>query len=219
MSSESLVPPSTTTTQNKDPPASAASFAHEARQLTQDEIAKLLSDRQLVSPFRQTKLEIDAKKNWDLFYKRNLDKFFRDRHWTTREFEELLRLPQMRMMSNSPEHGNRRLNLLEAGCGVGNFIWPLVKLGLPFTYYACDFSPVALDIFKKNELYDEEQFGAVFQADLSRPGAISEKLETGVRFHVVSLIFVLSAIHPEKMVTALKNVAEVSLRRLHFFVN
>lgn len=192
---------------NSDSPSSsptAQTFAHEARQLTEDEIAKLCADRQLVAPFRQTKLETDAKKNWDLFYKRNLDKFFRDRHWTTREFEELLRLPQMNTSDG------KRLNLLEAGCGVGNFIWPLIKLELPFTYYACDFSPVALDLFKSNELYDEQTFGGfVFQADLSKAGAIAEKVDAGLRFHVVSLIFVLSAIHPEKMATALRNVAEV----------
>ena len=36
------------------------------------------------------KLETDARKNWDLFYKRNETKFFKDRHWTTREFQELI---------------------------------------------------------------------------------------------------------------------------------
>jgi hypothetical protein len=44
----------------------------------------------LVSEFRAVKLETEAKKSWDLFYKRNQTKFFKDRHWTTREFQELL---------------------------------------------------------------------------------------------------------------------------------
>ena len=35
-------------------------------------------------------METDARKNWDLFYKRNETKFFKDRHWTTREFQELI---------------------------------------------------------------------------------------------------------------------------------
>lgn len=43
----------------------------------------------LVSDFKQIKLEKEAQKNWDLFYKRNSTNFFKDRHWTTREFEEL----------------------------------------------------------------------------------------------------------------------------------
>lgn len=39
--------------------------------------------------FKKNKLEIDAKRNWDIFYKRNTTNFFKDRQWTTREFEEL----------------------------------------------------------------------------------------------------------------------------------
>ena len=44
------------------------SFGHEARQLTDEEIAKLISDKEIIAPFRQQKLEKDAKKNWDCMY-------------------------------------------------------------------------------------------------------------------------------------------------------
>ncbi|KAJ3414578.1 Methyltransferase-like protein 6 [Chytridiales sp. JEL 0842] len=37
----------------------------------------------------QEKLRKEAGKNWDLFYKRNTTNFFKDRHWTWREFPEL----------------------------------------------------------------------------------------------------------------------------------
>ena len=57
--------------------------------LNQEESHKLPIDQTLVSEFKQMKLEKDAQKNWDLFYKRNTTNFFKDRHWTTREFEEL----------------------------------------------------------------------------------------------------------------------------------
>lgn len=57
--------------------------------LTKEEKEKLKNDRVLVSEFKQQKLEVDAQKNWDLFYKRNSTHFYKDRHWTTREFEEL----------------------------------------------------------------------------------------------------------------------------------
>lgn len=60
-----------------------------ARVLTQEELDRLGGERALVSEFKQMKLEKDALKNWDLFYKRNTTNFFKDRHWTTREFEEL----------------------------------------------------------------------------------------------------------------------------------
>lgn len=64
------------------------SQSHVARELTEQELTKLLADVNLVSEFKQNKLEIEAQKNWDLFYKRNTTKFFKDRHWTKREFEE-----------------------------------------------------------------------------------------------------------------------------------
>lgn len=59
-----------------------------SRVLTQEEMDKLGAEV-LVSDFKQIKLEEEAQKNWDLFYKRNTTNFFKDRHWTTREFEEL----------------------------------------------------------------------------------------------------------------------------------
>lgn len=60
-----------------------------ARTASPEEVEKLAHDPVLVSDFKQLKLEQEAQKNWDLFYKRNSTNFFKDRHWTTREFEEL----------------------------------------------------------------------------------------------------------------------------------
>jgi methyltransferase-like protein 6 len=48
------------------------------RTLTPDEEA-LLTKQKEVKPFKKNKLEVDAKKNWDLFYKRNGTNFFKDR--------------------------------------------------------------------------------------------------------------------------------------------
>lgn len=59
------------------------------RVLSPEELHRLADERTLVSDFKQLKLEREAQKNWDLFYKRNSTHFFKDRHWTTREFEEL----------------------------------------------------------------------------------------------------------------------------------
>lgn len=66
------------------------------RVLTQEELDRLGGERTLVSDFKQMKLEKEAQKNWDLFYKRNTTNFFKDRHWTTREFEELKACRQVR---------------------------------------------------------------------------------------------------------------------------
>ena len=60
------------------------------RVLTENERRKLEDNSKIVSDFKQNKLEKEAQKNWDLFYKRNTTNFFKDRHWTTAEFKELL---------------------------------------------------------------------------------------------------------------------------------
>ena len=63
---------------------------HTARTLTEEESAKLEHQNSRIVPtFKQEKLEKEAQKHWDVFYKRNTTKFFKDRHWTTREFEDL----------------------------------------------------------------------------------------------------------------------------------
>ena len=43
----------------------------------------------VVSEWWQSKFERDAAKLWNAFYKRNNDRFFKDRHYLQREFAEL----------------------------------------------------------------------------------------------------------------------------------
>ncbi|XP_037310001.2 tRNA N(3)-methylcytidine methyltransferase METTL6 [Pungitius pungitius] len=150
-----------------------------------------------VSGFKLRKLEEEAQKNWDLFYKRNTTNFFKDRHWTTREFQEL---------EACREFEAQRLVLLEAGCGVGNCLFPLLEDDLNVFVYACDFSPRAVDFVKSNPLYSPERCCA-FQCDLTRDDLRAQVPEGGV--DVVTLIFVLSAIHPDKMQLALHNISRV----------
>ena len=64
-------------------------YQHSIRQLTEEERSKLECDSTHVSDFKKNKLEKEAERNWDLFYKRNSTNFFKDRHWTCREFQEL----------------------------------------------------------------------------------------------------------------------------------
>lgn len=117
-----------------------SNVGHVAKRLTPEEIDRMRAQNsRLVSEFRANQLERDAKKHWDLFYKRNNTRFFKDRHWTTREFDELLGLG-----------GNGSQNvLLEVGCGVGNFIYPLIEDGLKFRrIFACDLSTRAIELLK-----------------------------------------------------------------------
>lgn len=76
-------------------------------------------DTRIISEFQAQKLENLAQKNWDLFYKRNETNFYKDRNWTTREFEELLSLEDGRsrkMLEVSSEYmplnGHTNLSIL-----------------------------------------------------------------------------------------------------------
>ncbi|XP_047624526.1 tRNA N(3)-methylcytidine methyltransferase METTL6 isoform X3 [Phacochoerus africanus] len=124
----------------------------QARVLSSEEEEKLKRDQALVSDFKQQKLEKEAQKNWDLFYKRNSTNFFKDRHWTTREFEELR---------------------------------------------SCR---------EQNPLYDTERCKA-FQCDLTKDDLLEHVPPESV--DVVTLIFVLSAVHPDKMHLVLQNIYKV----------
>ncbi|KAF4517347.1 hypothetical protein B566_EDAN011734 [Ephemera danica] len=164
----------------------------ELKELSEKEKEKLLhQNSRLVSDFQALKLERDAQKNWDLFYKRNETRFFKDRHWTTREFEIL------------SDNLGRKVVLLEVGCGVGNFFYPLIEEGKDMLVYACDFSPRAISLVKADARYDEEKIKA-FQADLTQDELTDQVPVATV--DIATMIFVLSAIHPDKFGKALKNV-------------
>lgn len=164
------------------------------RQLTEDERERLDRDVTLVSDFRQQKLEDEAQRNWDLFYKRNETRFFRDRHWTRREFEELV----------GTSEGGRK-TLLEVGCGVGNFFYPLLEEEVDLFIHACDFSPRAVQFVRDHPLYDETKVHA-FQCDVTRD-ALSDHVVACV--DIASIVFVLSSVHPAKMVATLENIHRV----------
>ncbi|XP_066584230.1 tRNA N(3)-methylcytidine methyltransferase METTL6 [Prorops nasuta] len=172
-------------------------IGHVAKRLGSDEIEKMhMQNSRMVSEFRANQLEKDAKKHWDLFYKRNETKFYKDRHWTTREFEELLDL------ASSENQGI----LFEIGCGVGNFIYPLIEDGLKFKkIYACDLSTKAIELVKEHKLYNEETIIA-FQADVTMDNCFSK---INVSVNVATLIFVLSAIHPNKFHKVVANLYSI----------
>lgn len=180
--------------------------------------------------FKRNKLEKDAKKNWDLFYKRNGDRFFKDRHWTKREFVELL-------ASEQKDHHNANKAprvLLEIGCGCGNFALPLIRSTTnackdesdsdehqtaddvsidDLFIYCCDISERAIDILRNNAIYmqNHPQRIKAFVADITDEHVCEEifasQLDAAHQIiDMASLIFVLSAVDPMKMATALRNI-------------
>lgn len=167
--------------------------------LTDEEKTRLEEqNKRMISEFQACKLEREARKHWDLFYKRNETRFFKDRHWTTREFEELL-------ADASSEKGTNVKTMLEIGCGVGNLVFPLVEDGHHRDYfiYACDLSPRAVELVKQHNLYDE-QFVKAFPCDITTEEVFETLPEASL--DIATLIFVLSAIHPEKFRSVVANI-------------
>lgn len=74
-------------------------------------------DSEPVSEFKREKLEKEAAKHWNVFYKRNQQNFFKDRHYLLKEF------PELEEFSKS----NEEVILLDCGCGVGNAMFPLCE--------------------------------------------------------------------------------------------
>ncbi|XP_039289478.1 tRNA N(3)-methylcytidine methyltransferase METTL6 isoform X2 [Nilaparvata lugens] len=165
-------------------------------QLSDKDLTQLeKQNSRMVSQFMADKIERESRKHWDLFYKRNETRFFKDRHWTTREFVELAEC-----------ESSEKTVLFEVGCGVGNLMYPLLEDGLNLFVYACDLSPRAVDFVKSHDQYSEDKVKA-FQADITGDDLTLNVPEASV--HIVSLIFVLSAIHPDKHALVLKNLSTV----------
>ncbi|KJH52506.1 hypothetical protein DICVIV_01352 [Dictyocaulus viviparus] len=105
------------------------------RELTEDDRERL--ERQdTVNEFKQRKLEIEAQKNWDRFYHRNHANFFKDRNWSGQDIQEICSDMNLR----AP------LTYLEAGCGVGNMLFPLKSAFPNFRLHAFDFSKRAVQM-------------------------------------------------------------------------
>lgn len=178
------------------------------RRLTDHEVQKLEKDKVLVSDFKHGKYEQDAKKNWDLFYRRNKAKFFKDRYWTFREFDELNDDHNSIENEDNIVSQNPFKTLLEIGCGVGNFMYPLIKQNKHIFVYACDFSNDAIDLLKSNKDYDTSRCHG-FVCDITKENSLQDLIPTNSLIDAVTLIFVLSAIHPTKMRIAVENIAKV----------
>ena len=60
-----------------------AGSAVEASQISAEDKARLDGEAP-IREYLQQKYEKEAKRNWDIFYKRNTTNFFKDRHWLAR---------------------------------------------------------------------------------------------------------------------------------------
>ncbi|KAF9084473.1 hypothetical protein BGX29_010151 [Mortierella sp. GBA35] len=157
-----------------------------------------------IKPFWVNKYKNEAAKNWDRFYKRNETRFYKDRHWIEREFTVFK--PQEGGDNNQDDNKTTVVNCLEVGCGVGNFIFPVLERNERLFMYACDFAPHAIELVKQHEDYKQGRCSA-FVCDLTKD-LLTETIPAG-SLDIVSSIFVLSAIPAEKLEAAVRNIRDV----------
>ncbi|CAM4387821.1 unnamed protein product [Leuciscus chuanchicus] len=179
---------------------------------------------------KQEEFDSRANEYWNDFYTIHENRFFKDRHWLFTEFPELA--PRQKAPQDSEEMGTAvqyRLNgedvpsshtdttfpgasasyrILEVGCGVGNTIFPILKTNNDpgLFVYGCDFSSTAVDLVKSNPEYDSSRCHA-FVHDMS--DASAEYPMPDRSLDVIVLIFVLSALHPQKMQNSINRLARL----------
>ncbi|XP_074334657.1 tRNA N(3)-methylcytidine methyltransferase trm141 isoform X2 [Apium graveolens] len=146
-----------------------------------------------ITPFWREKYEREAKKYWDNFYKRHQDRFFKDRHYLDKEWGQYF-------------SGAGNKVVLEVGCGAGNTIFPLVATYPDIFVQACDFSPRAVELVKMHKDFTETRVNA-FVCDLTAEDLSKHVSPASV--DIVTMIFVLSAVSPEKMSKVLHNIKKV----------
>jgi methyltransferase-like protein 6 len=101
-----------------------------------------------------------------------------------------------------PSEKQRRL--LEVGCGVGNALFPLLRLHPDLFCYGVDCSKNAIQVVQNHPDYDASGRAAAWVVDL-----VTEDLPLPIRsdhLDFATLIFVLSSIHPEKMHRGLRTI-------------
>uniref|UniRef100_A0A8C9GZR8 tRNA N(3)-cytidine methyltransferase n=1 Tax=Piliocolobus tephrosceles TaxID=591936 RepID=A0A8C9GZR8_9PRIM len=136
------------------------------------------NNKRVLFNYQKDKLISEGRKNWDKFYNHYKTKFFKDRKWIKVEF-----------VSNS----------VKIGCGVGNTLIPLL-----LEYENCNF--IGID-FSKNaiNLLNEKWKNITCEIDITIKDDMSGKVCEFGSVNVILLIYVLSSVPPEKMLTVVEN--------------
>jgi methyltransferase-like protein 6 len=189
------------TTNSVSPPQNSKITVPEKQQLASSETAGYAElEGGAVTQFWLVKYEKEASRNWDLFYKRNGVKFFKDRHWLDREFEELDfggRVPV-----------DKPTRMMEVGCGVGNAFWPMLEINPRLTIFCFDFSQRAVQLVKDNSSYDPARMTA-FHCDVATTDIPHQFVPAGT-LDLALMCFMLSAVSPELHADCVRRVASVS---------
>ncbi|GAA5953529.1 hypothetical protein JCM21900_006192 [Sporobolomyces salmonicolor] len=168
-----------------------------------EQFARDAVDRQRDSPVPkelQDKYNADPAGQWDAFYARNKDNFFKDRSWLRTEFPELAD-------TLKPDAGPKRV--VEIGCGNGSTLFPLLAANENphLKLHGYDYSKEAVAVVKAHSSFDPT-FLTCDVWDLSSSAGLPPSLEPN-SVDVVTMIFVLSALHPNEWAQAVKNTYQL----------
>ncbi|KAL1677109.1 S-adenosyl-L-methionine-dependent methyltransferase [Schizophyllum commune] len=139
-------------------------------------------------------------KHWDNFYKINADNFFKDRKWCHTSSYRIGSASRVRYA------GPKRI--VEVGCGAGNAIFPLLSANKnpDLDLRAYDYSHHAVKVVQHSELYLNPPLGSIHAQpwDLTSDN-LPDDIEEG-SVDLLTLIFVLSALHPDEWCKAMRNI-------------
>ncbi|XP_040827637.1 mRNA N(3)-methylcytidine methyltransferase METTL8 [Ochotona curzoniae] len=104
---------------------------------------------------------------------------------------------------------NATFRILEVGCGAGNSVFPILDTlrNTPESFlYCCDFAPEAVELVKSHSSYRAAQCCAFVHdvCDESSPFPFPDGI-----LDVVLLIFVLSAVHPDRMQSVVNRLVKL----------
>lgn len=131
-----------------------------------------------------------AGRMWGKFYKRNGDRFYKDRHYLHAEFPEVL--------------DPRGVALLEVGCGVGNAVMPILELNTSLSVHAIDFADTAIEILRQTpfaQAHPDRLQSSVCDV-VNDPLPVPDGSQD-----LVLCMFVLSAIAPEHHLAVLQKLS------------
>ncbi|GAA5859290.1 hypothetical protein JCM1840_003836 [Sporobolomyces johnsonii] len=168
-----------------------------------EQFARDAVDKQRNSPVPkelQDKYNADPAGQWDAFYARNKDNFFKDRSWLRTEFPELAD-------TLKSDAGPKRV--VEIGCGNGSTLFPLLAANENphLKLHGYDYSKEAVAVVKAHSSFDPT-FLTCDVWDLSSSAGLPPSLEPN-SVDVVTMIFVLSALHPNEWAQAVKNTYQL----------
>jgi len=128
----------------------------------------------------------------------------------TENEDEVLNQDHVQLLRNGEDWmgQNSSYRILEVGCGTGSTVYPILEVNTDpgVMVYCCDLSATAVNLVKEHKEFSQQRCFS-FVCDVTKDW--SEVPFLPASLDVITLIFVLSAVHPDKM-------ANVASKMFHY---